>query len=160
MNYAIIELGGKQYRVEKGDSVVVDRIDAEEGSKVSPKAILFRSDKTTVIDGPDLDKVKVEAVVAAHVKGPRIRVFKYRPKKRYRRRAGHRSLLTRIEIGDVSLGTAHKAPAKAAEPKVEAEPEAAAPKAAKKPAARKAPTRKAPARKAPARKSATKGKED
>jgi large subunit ribosomal protein L21 len=163
MNYAIIELGGKQYRVEKGDSVVVDRIDAKEGSKVSPKAILFRSDKTTVIDGPDLDKVKVEAVVAEHVKGPRIRVFKYRPKKRYRRRAGHRSLLTRIEIGDVSLGTARRAPAKAAEPKAEAEPKAAAPKAAataKKPAARKAPTRKAPARKAPARKSATKAKED
>ena len=149
MNYAIIELGGKQYRVEKGDSVVVDRINAEEGSKVSPKAVLFRSDKTTVIDGPDLDKVKVEAVIAEHMKGPRVRVFKYRAKKRYRRRAGHRSLLTRIEIGDVSLGAGQrKAPAKAAEPKAAATEK-------KQPAARKAPARKTAPRKA-----ATKPKEE
>ena len=137
--YAIVKAGGKQYRVEKGDSVVVDRIDAKEGSKVSPKAVLFRSDKTTVIDGPDLDKVKVEATIAEHMKGPRIRVFKYRAKKRYRRRAGHRSMLTRIEIGDIGMGQARRAAAKPSEEDADAP-------APKKPPARKPAPRKPAAR--------------
>src|SRR4051794_24839992 len=107
MAYAIIEMGGKQYRVEKGDSVVVDRVPEKEGAKVSPRALLYRSDET-VFDGADLAKVKVDAVVAEHLKGEKIRVFKYRPKKRYRKRAGHRSLLTRLEIKDI------KGPAKRA----------------------------------------------
>jgi large subunit ribosomal protein L21 len=98
MEYAIIELGGKQYRVEKGDSIVVDRLEAKEGAKVSPRPLLYRSSDASVIEGSDLDKVKVDAVVAEHLKGEKIRVFKYRPKKRYRRSAGHRSLLTRLEI--------------------------------------------------------------
>ncbi len=111
MAYAIIEVGGKQYRVEKGDSVVVDRIDAKEGAKVSPRALLFRSDET-VFEGAELGKVKVEAVVAEHVKGDKIRVYKYRPKKRYRKRAGHRSALTRLEIRNISGPGAKKAAAK------------------------------------------------
>jgi large subunit ribosomal protein L21 len=102
-DYAIIELGGKQYRVEKGGSVLVDRISAKQGAKVSPRAVMFRSGKQTVIDGAELEKVKVEAVVAEHVKGEKLRVFKYRPKKRYRRRLGHRSHLTRLEISDIKL---------------------------------------------------------
>jgi large subunit ribosomal protein L21 len=107
MAYAIIEMGGKQYRVEKGDSVVVDRLPEKEGAKVNPRPLLYRSDET-VMDADALSKVKVEAVVAEHLKGEKIRVFKYRPKKRYRKRAGHRSLLTRLEIKDI------KGPAKRA----------------------------------------------
>jgi large subunit ribosomal protein L21 len=113
MGYAIIELGGKQYRVEKGDSVVVDRLDAREGAKVAPRALLYRSDKT-LLDGPELAKVKIDAVVAEHLEGPKLRVFKYRPKKRYRRRAGHRSALTRLEIKAISAPAAARAPAKQA----------------------------------------------
>ena len=109
MNYAIIELGGKQYRVEKGDSVVVDRLDAKEGAKVSPKALLLRAGNKTVLEGAELEKVKVEAVVTEHLKGEKIRVFKYRPKKRYRKRAGHRSLLTRLEIKEIKGPSAAKA---------------------------------------------------
>jgi large subunit ribosomal protein L21 len=101
LNYAIIELGGRQYRVEKGDSVVVDRLDAKQGAKVTPRALLYRSGNKTVADGDELGKVKVEAVVAEHIKGEKLRVFKYRAKKRYRRRAGHRSLLTRLEIAEI-----------------------------------------------------------
>src|SRR4051794_19852891 len=108
MAYAIIEMGGKQYRVEKGDSVVVDRLPEKEGAKVSPRALLYRSDET-VFDGADLAKVKVDAVVAEHIKGEKIRVFKYRPKKRYRKRAGHRSLLTRLDIKDIKGPSAAKA---------------------------------------------------
>src|SRR3954447_21861610 len=110
MAYAIIEMGGKQYRVEKGDSVVVDRVPEKEGAKVNPRALLYRSDET-VFDGAELAKVQVEAVVAEHLKGDKIRVFKYRPKKRYRKSAGHRSLLTRLEIKDIK-GPAKRAAAK------------------------------------------------
>ena len=100
-SYAVIETGGKQYRVEKGSTLLVDRLSAKEGDKVSLKAVAFR-DKEMVL-GKDLEKVKVEATVAGHERGPKIRVFKYRPKKGYRRRAGHRSELTRLEITDVKM---------------------------------------------------------
>ena len=121
MAYAIIEMGGKQYRVEKGDSVVVDRVPEKEGAKVSPRALLYRSDET-VFDAAELAKVKVDAVVAEHIKGDKIRVFKYRPKKRYRKRQGHRSLLTRLEIKDIK-GPAKRAAAKTEAPKKEEEAE-------------------------------------
>jgi large subunit ribosomal protein L21 len=98
MAYAIIDIGGKQYRVEEGDSVLVDRVGEDEGAKVSPRAVLFADGKTAVMDGADLGKVKIEAVVAEHVKGPKLRVNTYRPKKRFKRRMGHRSLLSRLEI--------------------------------------------------------------
>ena len=102
-SYAVIETGGKQYRVEKGSTLLVDRLSAKEGDKVNLKAVAFR-DKDMVL-GKDLEKVKVEATVAGHERGPKIRVFKYRAKKGYRRRAGHRSELTRLEITDVKMLT-------------------------------------------------------
>ena len=101
-SYAIVEVGGKQYRAQKGDSIVVDRLHADVGAKVSPKALLFRADKA-VFDGAALGKVKVDAVIAEHLRGPKIHIFKYKPKQGYRRRAGHRSELTRIEIKDIRL---------------------------------------------------------
>jgi large subunit ribosomal protein L21 len=100
-SYAVIETGGKQYRVEKGSTLLVDRLSAKEGDKVDLRAVAFR-DKEMVL-GKDLEKVKVEAKVAGHERGAKIRVFKYRPKKGYRRRAGHRSELTRLEITDVKM---------------------------------------------------------
>ena len=101
MGYAVIETGGKQYRVEKGSTLLVDRLSAKEGDKVDLRAVAYR-DKQMVL-GKDLEKVKVEAKVAGHERGPKVRVFKYRPKKGYRRRAGHRSELTRLEITDVKM---------------------------------------------------------
>jgi large subunit ribosomal protein L21 len=100
-SYAVIETGGKQYRVEKGSTLLVDRLSADEGDKVDLRPVAFR-DKEMVL-GKDLEKVKVEAKVAGHERGPKVRVFKYRPKKGYRRRAGHRSELTRLEITDVKM---------------------------------------------------------
>ena len=102
MTYAIVEIGGKQYRVQEGDSVLVDRVGEDEGAKVSPRALLFADGKAAVMDGPDLGKVKVEAVVTEHLKGPKIRVATYRPKKRSRRQMGHRSHLTRLEIKTIT----------------------------------------------------------
>jgi large subunit ribosomal protein L21 len=123
MAYAIIEMGGKQYRVEKGDSVLVDRVGEDEGAKLSPRPLLYSGDGgQTVFEGADLDKVKVEAVVAEHVKGEKIRVFKYRPKKRYRKSQGHRSLLSRLEIREIKGPAARRTRAKAgAEEKEEGE---------------------------------------
>jgi large subunit ribosomal protein L21 len=100
-SYAVIETGGKQYRVEKGSTLLVDRLTAKEGDKVDLRPVAFR-DKEMVL-GKDLEKVKVEAKVAGHERGPKIRVFKYRAKKGYRKRAGHRSELTRLEIIDVKM---------------------------------------------------------
>jgi large subunit ribosomal protein L21 len=115
MAYAIIDIGGKQYRVEEGDSVLVDRIGEDEGAKVTPRAVLYTDGKTAVMDGADLGKVKIDAVVAEHVKGPKLRVNTYRPKKRFKRRMGHRSALSRLEIrkitGPSSSTRAKKEPA-------------------------------------------------
>jgi large subunit ribosomal protein L21 len=140
--YAVIESGGKQYKVEKGSSLLVDRLSAKEGDKVSLRAVLFR-DKEVVAEPKELEKVKVEAKVAEHLRGPKIKVFKYKPKKGYRRRAGHRSELTRLEVTELKMG-ARKAAAKAeAKEEKAAKPKAAAKKpAAKKPAAKKAATKK------------------
>jgi large subunit ribosomal protein L21 len=100
-SYAVIETGGKQYRVEKGSTLLVDRLTAKEGDKVDLRPVAFR-DKEMVV-GKDLEKVKVEAKVAGHERGPKLRVFKYRPKKGYRKSAGHRSELTRLEVTDVKM---------------------------------------------------------
>jgi large subunit ribosomal protein L21 len=139
--YAVIESGGKQYRVEKGSSLLVDRLGAKEGDKVALRAVMFR-DEQVVAEPKELEKVKVEATVAEHLRGPKIKVFKYKPKKGYRRRAGHRSELTRLEVTELTLGKAAKKPAEKkapAKPKAKAKPKAAAKKpAAKKPAAKKA----------------------
>ncbi len=133
--YAVIESGGKQYKVEKGTSLLVDRLSAKEGDKVALRPVLFR-DKEIVAEPKELEKVKVEATVSEHLRGPKIKVFKYKAKKGYRRRAGHRSELTRLEVTELKLG-ARKAAAKA-EPKAEAKPKAAAKKPAeKKPASKK-----------------------
>jgi large subunit ribosomal protein L21 len=148
--YAVIESGGKQYKVEKGTSLLVDRLSAKEGERVALRPVLFR-DKEIVAEPKELEKVKVEAKVAEHLRGPKIKVFKYKAKKGYRRRAGHRSELTRLEVTELKLG-AKKAAAKA-EPKE---------KAAAKPAEKKATAKpKAPASKtAPKPKTAAKKDDD
>jgi large subunit ribosomal protein L21 len=133
-SYAIVESGGKQYRAEKGDTLVVDRLAEDEGAKVNLRPVMFRADKKVVLDAGELEKVKVEAVVAGHVRGEKLRIFKYRAKKGYRRRAGHRSELTRLEVTDVKMLTRKPA--------------------AKKPAAKK-PAAKKPAAKKPAARSST-----
>ncbi len=106
--YAIVKVGGKQYRVEKGDSLVVDRMPDDEGAKVALQPLLFRSDDTA-FSADDLAKVKVEAVVRGHERGKKIRVFKFKPKRGYKRTMGHRSELTRLEIRDITNGSRERA---------------------------------------------------
>jgi large subunit ribosomal protein L21 len=101
--YAIVKVGGKQYRVEKGDSLVVDRMREDEGATVALEPLLFSGDKKdqTVFSPGDLGKIKVEAKVVGHERGKKIRVVKFKPKRGYKRTAGHRSELTRLEITKV-----------------------------------------------------------
>jgi large subunit ribosomal protein L21 len=158
-SYAIVESGGKQYRAEKGTVLVVDRMPADEGAKVNLRPVMFRADKEVVLDGKELEKVKVEATVSEHLRGEKLRVFKYRPKKGYRRRAGHRSELTRLEVTEVKMltrkpaakaGTATKKPAtkaKTATKKPARKTTTRKASTTKKPAAKRASTRKAPAKK-------------
>jgi large subunit ribosomal protein L21 len=163
MSYAIVETGGKQYRAEKGATLLVDRISEDEGAKVSLRPVMFRADKQVVLERGELDKVKVEAKVAEHLRGDKIRVFKYKPKKGYRRRAGHRSELTKLEVTEVKMLTRRPAAKKqtADSGQQTAEKKPAAKKAsAKKPAAKKAPAKKRqPAKKKPASKPASAKKE-
>jgi large subunit ribosomal protein L21 len=159
--YAVIESGGKQYKVEKGTSLLVDRLSAKEGDKVALRPVMFR-DKEVVAGAKELEKVKVAATVTEHLRGEKIKVFKYKPKKGYRRRAGHRSELTKLEVTEVKLLSRKPAAAKeepaeakpaAAEKPAEAKkPAAAKPVEAKKPAAEKKPPAKKPAAKKPAAK--------
>jgi large subunit ribosomal protein L21 len=102
--YAVVESGGKQYKVEEGTKLFVDRLDAKEGDKVSLRPVLFR-DGEVIVGAKDLAKVKVEAKVAEHLRGEKIKVFKYKAKKGYRKRAGHRSELTRLEVTSLKGGS-------------------------------------------------------
>jgi large subunit ribosomal protein L21 len=164
--YAIVESGGKQYRAEKGTTLVVDRIKADEGDKVNLRAVMFRGDgDDVVIGGGDLEKVKVEATVTAHERGEKIRVFKYRAKKGFRKRQGHRSELTRLEVTEVKMLSRKPAAKKAetAKDDAPAKDEAATekkPTAAKKPAEKKPPAKKPAAKKPPAKKPAAKKTEE
>src|SRR5687767_1348733 len=101
--YAIVKVGGKQYRVEKGDSIVVDRLREDEGSSVTLDPLLFHDSKHTVLGGDDLAKVKVEATVTGHERGKKLRIVKFKPKRGYKRRTGYRSDLPRLEIKDIAL---------------------------------------------------------
>jgi large subunit ribosomal protein L21 len=103
--YAIVKSGGKQYRVEKGDTLLVDRLSAEEGAKVDLQPLLVAGDgKDAAFEAGDLGKAKVTAVVRGHERGKKIHVLKFKPKHGYKRRMGARAELTRLEISDIKRG--------------------------------------------------------
>jgi large subunit ribosomal protein L21 len=111
--YAIVKTGGKQYRVERGQQLLVERLAVEEGADVALEPILYRSEEA-VFDTAGLEKVTVTAKVLAHVRGEKLRVFKFKPKRGYRRRNGHRQSLTRIEVTEIALERGKAAPARPA----------------------------------------------
>ena len=100
--YAIVKVGGRQYRVEEGDSLLVNRLREDEGATVELHPILFRDDEA-ILDPNELAKVKVEAVVAGHERGPKIHVLKFKPKHGHTKRMGHRSDLTRLEVKEIKM---------------------------------------------------------
>ena len=103
MSYAIVKTGGKQYRVQEGQSLLVERLPADEGAKVSLEPLMYRGDKDGDLELEDLKRVKVEAKVVRHERGPKLRVLRFKPKKRAKKRTGHRQELTRIEVTAVKL---------------------------------------------------------
>ena len=105
--YAIVKTGGKQYRVERGQTLLVERLAVDEGGNVALEPILYRSEEA-VFDAAGLKKVKVTAKVLAHERGEKLRVFKFKPKRGYKRRNGHRQELTRIEVTDISSAPRRK----------------------------------------------------
>jgi large subunit ribosomal protein L21 len=121
VTYAIVKTGGKQYRVEPGQTLVVERLPAAEGEKVALEPLLFRDGDKLVDEAADLAKVKVEATVVGHERGPKIRVLKFKPKRGYKRRTGHRQELTRLEVSDMKMLARKPAQKKPAAAKKEAD---------------------------------------
>ena len=129
--YAIIESCGKQYKVAEGDVVFFEKLDAEEGKKVTfDNVVLVSDDKKIEVGAPYVKGVKVEGKVVSHGKGKKILVYKYKAKKNYRRTQGHRQPYTKVEITKISTAAG----------KAEAKTEA---KAETKPAEKKATTKTA-----------------
>jgi large subunit ribosomal protein L21 len=103
--YAIVKTGGKQYRVSEGESLLVERLaGADDGSEVSLEPLLL-VDGSDVVDGEGLASVSVTARVVAQERGPKLRVVKFKPKRGYKRRTGHRQELTRIEVTGITRGS-------------------------------------------------------
>ncbi len=147
MKYAIVQSGGKQYKVVEGSTLEVDRLNLEVGKKLELKDILLIADGTNVqVGSPIVADAKVGATVLEHFKAPKVIIFKYKAKERYRRKNGHRQMYTRLMVDEVSgKGIAKGTAAKAEKPKVEepkAEPKKQAAKAAPKTAAKKTPAKK------------------
>ncbi len=112
--YAIIETGGKQYRVNPGQTIDVERLDVAEGNTVELDRVLLIADGERVVVGtPTVDGAKVVATAQGEGKGKKIIVFKYKPKVRYRKKTGHRQLYTRLVIDKiVEAGAAEAVEAK------------------------------------------------
>ena len=115
--YAVIESCGKQYKVAEGDVVFFEKLDVEEGKKVTfDKVILVSNDGKIEVGTPNVKGVKVEGKVVSHGKGKKIIVFKMKAKKNYRRKQGHRQPYTKVEI--TSIKTAAKKATKTEERKI------------------------------------------
>jgi large subunit ribosomal protein L21 len=138
--YAVIKIGGKQYRVEEGQKLLVDRQPHAAGDAFTPDVLMTGGDEVVT------DRSKLEGAVSVqvveHLRGEKIKVFKFKPKRGYRKTRGHRSELTRISVESIGGSSrskrapARKAEAKPAEEKPKAKPKAAAkPRAAAKPKA-------------------------
>ena len=108
--YAIIESCGRQYKVAEGDVVFFEKLEAEEGKKVSFDNVVLVSDgKKIEVGAPYVKGVKVEGKVVAHGKAKKILVYKYKAKKNYRRTQGHRQPYTKVEITTIKTASARKA---------------------------------------------------
>ena len=107
--YAIIESCGKQYKVAEGDVVFFEKLDVEEGKKVTfDNVVLVSDDKKVEVGAPYVKGVKVEGKVVAHGKAKKILVYKYKAKKNYRRTQGHRQPYTKVEITSIKVAAEKK----------------------------------------------------
>ncbi len=100
--YAIIVTGGKQYKVEQDDCILVEKLDAEVGAQVNFDVLMTSDGETVAVGKPYVEGVTCKAQVIEHGKGSKVIVFKYKPKKNYRRKQGHRQPYTKVKI--LSIG--------------------------------------------------------
>lgn len=101
--YAVIESGGRHYRVAVGDTISVEKVTAGEGDQIElDRVIMVSGDDGVSIGTPVIEGAKVTATVKEHYRGPKITVFKMKPKKRYRRKTGHRQSMTRLTIDSIN----------------------------------------------------------
>ena len=112
--YAIIETGGKQLKVEVGDSIFVEKLDVAEGEEVVLDKVLFIGDKTNKIGNPYIKGATVTAQVEKHGKEKKVLIYKYNPKKHYHKKQGHRQPYTKLVIKDIKK-TARKVKQEASE---------------------------------------------
>ena len=125
--YAIIESCGRQYKVAEGDVVFFEKLEAEEGKKVTfDNVVLVSEDGKVQVGNPYVKDVKVEGKVVSHGKHKKVIVFKMKANKNERKKQGHRQPYTKVEITSIKLATAKKAETKATETKKEAKVEATA----------------------------------
>jgi large subunit ribosomal protein L21 len=101
--YAIVKTGGKQYRVEQGQSLLVERLPGDDGASIDLQPLLYVDGSTVIDSASELGRVTVSARVVRAERGPKLRVVKFKPKRGYKRRTGHRQDLTRIEITGIKL---------------------------------------------------------
>ena len=136
--YAIVEIAGQQFKVEKDQQIFVHRLDSKEGEKVTfDNVLLIETGGKVKVGSPNVSGAKVTAKVLEHLKGDKVVVFKKKKRKGYRVKNGHRQYLSKIEIQKID----EKAAAKKAVPKKEAKPKAAKPKT-KKASAKKTTAKK------------------
>ena len=100
--YALVEFKGKQYKAETGAVLKVDKIDAEPGTAFDIDTVVLLSGDTVTVGSPYVQGARVGATVESHGKGEKIIVFKYKPKKDYRRKQGHRQQFSVIKIGEIT----------------------------------------------------------
>jgi len=117
-NYAIIETGGKQYKVVPGQKIDVDRLACAEGEDIElSRVLLIADDQNTVIGSPTIEGARVVATCLSEGKNGKTIVFKYKPKVRYRRKKGHRQIYSKLEIKQIVKPGEEAAPKKAAKKK-------------------------------------------
>ena len=168
--YAVVKTGGKQYRVTKDDTILVEKLDADEGQTVTLSDVMLLGDGDKVsVGNPVIADASVEAQVVSQTRGPKIIIFRRKRRKNHRRTQGHRQDLTLLKITDINTSGKKAAPAKKASAKAETKPAAkkeaaqakkAAAKAGAIPAAKKAAAKTTTAKKAAAPKKAKEKKKD
>ena len=100
--YAVVKSGARQYRASVGDTILVERLHAQVGEQLELDQVLLIADGEQIEVGrPTIGGAKMLATVVAQEKGPKVRIFKYHPRKRYRRRAGHRQRYTRLRVDEI-----------------------------------------------------------
>ena len=152
--YVIIENGGKQYKAVEGDFIEIDLLPEEVGQKKTfNKVLLLSTEEKVEVGTPYVKGVSVDATIISHFKAPKVTVFKYRPKQRYRVKTGHRQRYSRVLVDSIAFpGKSEAAPKKAEEKEPEAKP------VAKKPATKKSSTSKTTAAKQATAKKSTAAK--